>query len=204
MRVLLFGSSANPPTGKGGHAGLVSWAASHADVDEVWVLPVYRHAFESKRDMPAFEHRLNMARLAFEPLDAEAPVRVLDVERTVAQSMPPSETAGTVDVVRYLQEQHPEARFSLLLGTDTYVDLQAGRWKESEALLQMVGVRVIPRVGAKGNIEGEALVQGVEGLTDISSTSVRRSDDLEFLSKVLQSTVLNYIREHQLYAFSDQ
>lgn len=204
MRVLLFGSSANPPTGQGGHAGLVSWAASHADVDEVWVLPVYRHAFETKRDMPAFEHRLSMAKLAFEPLDAEAPVRVLDVERTVAHRMPPGETAGTIDVVRYLQQLNPEARFSLLLGTDTYVDLQAGRWKESEALLEMVGVRVIPRLGTQGNIEGEALVQGVEGLTDISSTAVRRSSDLEFLSKVLQSSVLNYIRDHQLYAFSDQ
>lgn len=64
-RVVLFGSSANPPTGLGGHIGIVKyfagkekWDAWTVDLfDEVWILPVYRHAYASKRELEAFEKR---------------------------------------------------------------------------------------------------------------------------------------------------
>lgn len=60
-RICLFGSSADPPTGLGGHAGIIRFLASRvrgrsietaqeedssrAMFDEVWVLPVYRHTY---------------------------------------------------------------------------------------------------------------------------------------------------------------
>mmetsp|Transcript_5492 Transcript_5492/g.7996 ORF Transcript_5492/g.7996 Transcript_5492/m.7996 type:complete len:82 (+) Transcript_5492:80-325(+) len=70
-RVCLFGLSANPPTGSGGHLGVVSYLASlphnywqdsvdnghsieefankETYFDEVRVLPVYQHMFSEKR-----------------------------------------------------------------------------------------------------------------------------------------------------------
>lgn len=53
-RVCLFGTSANPPTGEGGHAGIIKHLASYTwtsgkneqqSFDEVRVLPVYKHMF---------------------------------------------------------------------------------------------------------------------------------------------------------------
>ncbi len=48
-RVCLFGTSADPPTGEGGHLGIVRHLASSSspscDFDEVRVLPVYRHMY---------------------------------------------------------------------------------------------------------------------------------------------------------------
>ena len=51
-RICLFGTSANPPTGQGGHKGIVSHLASlkcsqgeYPLFDEVRVLPVYNHMF---------------------------------------------------------------------------------------------------------------------------------------------------------------
>ena len=45
----LFGTSADPPTGEGGHLGIVRHLASSSspscDFDEVRVLPVYRHMY---------------------------------------------------------------------------------------------------------------------------------------------------------------
>lgn len=35
--VLLFGLSANPPTGRGGHAGIVSFLQAQGQWDEIWV-----------------------------------------------------------------------------------------------------------------------------------------------------------------------
>lgn len=53
-RICLFGLSADPPTGEGGHVGIAKALAtlrSEDDNDEKWafdevrVLPVYRHTF---------------------------------------------------------------------------------------------------------------------------------------------------------------
>ena len=65
-KVVLFGSSANPPTGLGGHIGIVKYFSGICLIldfiivalfDEVWILPVFRHAYSSKRQLESFERR---------------------------------------------------------------------------------------------------------------------------------------------------
>lgn len=258
--VILFGLSANPPTGMGGHAGIVQWAIEQPSfselngrpADEIWILPVFVHAFEDKRDMPSFEHRLEMARLNFLSLPgAQGRVHVLATERDVAQhpqgTSPSSIVArhdqtqrqtptptptptriGTIDVVRYLLARHPNTEFALLLGGDTFDDLHHGRWKESDALRALVKVIRIPRRGPAapphkvGSLaparlgpscdhapasSPETSTQALESgptLTDISSTAVRRSDDLVFLKGALRPAVLDYIQRHHLYRIGGQ
>jgi hypothetical protein len=46
-RVCLFGLSADPPTGHGGHVGIVR--ALRTTFDDIRVLPVYRHTFRVRR-----------------------------------------------------------------------------------------------------------------------------------------------------------
>ena len=218
--ILLFGLSANPPTGLGGHAGLVQWAASGRRFAafsgrvpaKVWVLPVYVHAFALKRDMAAFHHRMAMARLAFERLPgAQVPVRVLDVERKVAEawergewlgaepSGPIGTWPGTVDVVRHLYTVHSDSRFGLLLGADTYTDLAAGRWKESRRLKELVDVVVVPRRGAS-LVEGAATPEPPP-LSDISSSVLRVTSDPAIWQKAVLPEVFEYVVKHGLYGF---
>mmetsp|Transcript_22699 Transcript_22699/g.33613 ORF Transcript_22699/g.33613 Transcript_22699/m.33613 type:complete len:320 (+) Transcript_22699:100-1059(+) len=94
-RVCLFGLSANPPTGEGGHVGIVrelsqmkmKMMKNHNDNDdatatetdntnnveeerfhEIRILPVYSHMFNEKRGngmQASYEARLEMCRLAF-------------------------------------------------------------------------------------------------------------------------------------------
>jgi nicotinic acid mononucleotide adenylyltransferase len=76
-RVLLFGLSANPPTGAQGHMGILSHCcrlpARRGDggavamvtaFDEVWLLPVFQHIYASKRRLAPFRDRLAMLQLA--------------------------------------------------------------------------------------------------------------------------------------------
>ena len=81
--IALFGLSANPVTDRGGHGEIVKALLAMERIktngddddddvdklyDEVWVVPVYRHAFESKNDamlktkMPNFQQRCEMSR----------------------------------------------------------------------------------------------------------------------------------------------
>lgn len=43
--ICLFGLSADPPTGYGGHVGIVQTLQQQNQWDEIWVIPVYRHTF---------------------------------------------------------------------------------------------------------------------------------------------------------------
>lgn len=210
-RVLLFGLSANPPTGLGGHAGIVRWALAQpafdafdgAAPDQIWILPVYRHAFASKRDMPAFEHRLAMARLAFEAglPDGAGRVVVQETERTMAEAAAdPAARIGTIDLLDHLEAAHPGTRFALLLGADTYRDLTEGKWKRADELLARVPVVAIPRAGV-GAGDGTA---APPGLTEISSSAVRAASDPAFLRAALQPEVAAYVLEHGLYGFGPE
>jgi hypothetical protein len=62
-RVVLYGMSANPPTGDGGHGSIVQHLAEL--FDEVWILPVYRHVYAAKQNLAPYEHRERMCELAF-------------------------------------------------------------------------------------------------------------------------------------------
>jgi nicotinate (nicotinamide) nucleotide adenylyltransferase len=215
--VLLFGTSANPPTGLQGHAGIVRWAATEAHVrfpqtteavraDEVWVLPVFHHPFTEKHRMPSFEDRLAMAHLAFDRLSgAEGRVFIKDTERTVhleAASRSKDAWAGTIDVVRHLIREHPSTRFALLLGQDTYRDLATGKWKEAPQLTALVPIVVVAREGAPEITEAGAIApEQVPGLSDVSSSQIRATTDRSVLERALQPEVLSYIESRGLYAF---
>ena len=54
-RVCLFGTSADPPTGAGGHLGIARHLAS-MDFDEVRILPVYSHMFGVSGSMSIGEY----------------------------------------------------------------------------------------------------------------------------------------------------
>jgi len=214
--VAVFGLSADPPTGEGGHAGIVRWCASELTVparrgepdsglrrvDEVWVLPVYRHIFRAKTGMTAYEHRLAMARLAFTDLEgARVPVRVLETERELQQAAaqasrpPPTTRIGTYDVMRRLMRDSPSTRFVLVLGADTYADLRAGKWAHSIELQDLVEVVALPRVG----LPFAGTVPTPPNLDPVSSSLARSSTDLAYLRRALQPQVLDYILEHRLY-----
>ena|GEM_PF-4926173 len=225
--VALFGLSANPPTGKGGHAGIVDWCAGSMTVDspndaepeealeglpvdEVWVLPVYRHAFSEKSTLLSFEHRVSMAKLCFEGrVQNAAKVQVRELERKLfLREQETSKTStsknskhrlGSIDLVRMLQADFPRYQFVFVMGGDTYQDFRLGKWKGGFSLQEMLPIVVCARHGV--GLEEHPLVERLN-LHDVSSTKVRGSSDVLYLSTCLEPSVLNYIRKHKLYAFA--
>ena len=145
-RVLVFGSSFDPPTGAQGHLGIVSFFASRFDL--VVVAPVYIHPLQAaKRVKLEFEHRLEMARLCFRHWRN---VVVSDCERAVCEEWAargePQAVPGTMDVLEWLQRNvYPRSTLTFALGADAYRDLVAGKWKRHQELLSKVNLLVIQR-----------------------------------------------------------
>lgn len=64
--IAIFGLSADPPTGVQGHLGIVKYLISLNKFDEIWIMPVYSHIFQSKKNLLSYDHRFKMCQLNFE------------------------------------------------------------------------------------------------------------------------------------------
>ena len=154
---VLFGGTFDPP--HVGHVLSVAWLASALDAD-VWVLPVHRHILG--KDSTPFHVRLHWCRLAFGVFGDRVQVRT-DEER-------PQGSGATVDLVRYLQEQHPDRTFRVAVGSDILAERH--RWVDFPGLVALAPLIVLPRPGYPVPSDVAALVAPLE-LPDVSATEVR-------------------------------
>lgn len=186
VRVGLFGGSFDPP-----HVGHVlggCYAMATGGFDELLVVPVFAHAFD--KPLTAFEHRVEMTKLAFAGLLG---ARVSSVEETLGA---PSRTLRTIE---HLQQSHPEWALRLVVGTDVLPD--AHKWFGFDAIVERAPLFVLGRAGAPYPGMPPAL------LPEVSSTEVRarlravggsRVDDPE-LSRLVPRAVIEYADERGLY-----
>uniref|UniRef100_A0A7S2XWH9 Cytidyltransferase-like domain-containing protein n=1 Tax=Fibrocapsa japonica TaxID=94617 RepID=A0A7S2XWH9_9STRA len=227
MKSLIFGLSANPPTGDGGHYTIVKYFAQSGMFDEILVVPVYTHMFQEKRGkvMVDYEKRVEMCKLCF--LDAstqQCKVRISLVEQQVFQKKlreggagsgsgsPPGEAVkvGTADVVDHLVQDNPGVDYGFVVGTDTYRDLCNLKWRRAKELLDLLHFQVVERKGlpSPAEIPVQRLPARVDfhtlhELKEISSTSCRSSSDECEVRKVVKSNVVDYIVSNRLYGFTE-
>ena len=208
-RILLFGLSADPPTGERGHLGLVKWASQRrmypelgGAIDRIWVVPVHRHTFVEKSGLSPYIHRVAMARLCFEGVQGQVPVEVSEAERELADSrtsLGSGERLGTLDLIDFLEGAHPGCRFGLLLGADTARDVWSGRWKRSDELLKRVAIVTVPRIGVTLSVKYQARVAvDAPALGAVSSTEARQAAG-PALRALVTPAVAAYIEKHDLY-----
>ncbi len=129
----VLGGTFDPP--HMGHVLLAAAALSLGEVEQVLVAPVWRHPF-GKQPHASFETRLRMCRLAFAPLRR---VRVEDIERRLGGS------GRTVELLEALHRERPDRPLRLLLGADTFAQLD--EWAEPERIRHLAPPLVFGRGG---------------------------------------------------------
>lgn len=114
----------------------------------------------------------------------------------------------TVDTLRALRAQYPEARLWLLVGEDMLENLP--QWREPEEIFNLATVAAASRPGTQADIQktaaalaqrygGEIRVAGIEG-PDISSTDIRaRVFHAKPISALVSPAVEDIIYERALY-----
>jgi len=184
MSIGLFGGSFNPPHVC--HTLATLWALQTRELDEVWWIPTYDHAFD--KDLVDFGHRRDMCRLAISDLDN---VSVSEIEADLGGE------SRTVDTVRELTRRHPEETFALIVGADILDETDD--WKAWDELMEMVRLVVIgrERYGEREDDQSPPIT-----LPDVSSTKTRealRNRDREWLETWIPREVLAYVDDHELY-----
>ena len=190
-RVGLFGGSFNPP--HVGHLAVAEAARDEAALDHVLWMPAATPPHKRDDGLPAAEHRLAMTRLATAGHDAFA---VSDLELRRAG------VSYTVDTLRALRADHPDAEFLLLLGGDSL--RQFHTWREPDAILDLAQPLVYPRSGSDlaavdPSLRRRAILLD-RPLLDLSSTDVRGLLRAGRSARYLvPDAVLAYADEHGLY-----
>ncbi|WP_437970268.1 nicotinate (nicotinamide) nucleotide adenylyltransferase [Sorangium sp. So ce260] len=201
-RVAIFGGSFNPP--HVAHVLAATYAISVAPIDEVLVVPVYRHPFS--KELAPFEHRLAMCHLALGWLPR---VSVSAVERDLGGE------SLTLRTLEHLAAAHPDWAMRLLVGADVLPDLP--RWHRFDRIEQLAPPIVLGRSGfaaaAAERLEAAAddprahlspahLRPADVQLPRISSSEIRRAfaaGDLEAVRQRVPRAALDYALAHRLY-----
>jgi nicotinate-nucleotide adenylyltransferase len=156
MVVAIYGGSFNPP--HVGHALVAAWLLWTRQADAVWLLPVFRHAFEKRHNKALAPWADRLAWCEAFAQDVDPRVRVEAIE---AELPTPS---FTVDTLRALSARHPEHAFRLVVGADILGQVDA--WREWSTLAATWPPLV---VGRAGHPCPGALIE----FPEVSSTDVR-------------------------------
>jgi nicotinate-nucleotide adenylyltransferase len=180
-RVAIFGGSFNPP--HIAHVLAAVYILSTEPIDEVLVVPVYKHPFS--KELASFDDRLDMCRQAFEWIPR---VFVSAVERDLdGESL-------TLRTLEHLAVLHPDWSMRLLIGADVVNDLP--KWHRFDRIAEIAPPVILGRAGVNAEGAPEAI------LPRASSTEVREAlaqGDTERLEKLVPRNVLSLIAERGLY-----
>ena len=185
----LFGGSFNPP--HVAHALVGLYVLETQPVDELWLVPTYRHAFAKGRELVAYDHRVAMCERLAAALGPRA--RVSRVEEEVAAAR--GGESRTLYTLEHLAAVAPERRFRVVVGAD--ILHEAAAWLGWDEVCR----RAPPIVIGRGGVDAPpgATVTEVT-MPAISSTEVRRRlAAREAVGDLLPAAVLRYIDERDLY-----
>lgn len=175
----MYGGSFDPP--HVGHVLAVAYALSTGEVDDVLVVPCFRHPFA--KSLAPFEVRVEMVEAAL------APLRWVTVSRVEEALGGESRTLRTV---RHLKAEDPSRSLRLLIGSDILAD--APKWHGFDEVVAVAPLLVLGRVGFVRD-DAPAPV-----LPDVSSTKVRAAIPAGGdLSSLVPARVLEIIRREGLY-----
>ena len=194
QRLGMFGGAFDPPHNT--HAALIALAVEQLQLDELRVFPTGQ-AWHKQRPLTPAVHRIAMATLAFSSIP-----RVLVDDRETRRSGP----SYSVDTLRELQHEMPDADLFLIMGGDQARALTT--WHDWAAILQLAIICVAKRKdltwGNTAFVPPDALKSRFMRLelppSAISASEIRaRVATHRSVAPLVCEPVARYIDHHHLY-----
>jgi nicotinate-nucleotide adenylyltransferase len=202
MRLGIFGGTFDPP--HLGHLIPIAVAAEQAELDQVWLMPVFIPPHKSRTDITDSYHRAAMVALAIQHYPS---FRFSSYELNLGRM------SYTVDTIRDLKKSlSTEDSIHFIIGTDSFLEIDT--WHEYQNLIQLCDFIIINRgTGEKElNEKLEYLETALQTqlrnkflfvktpYLPISSTEIRAAASRrESLSGLVSPEVALYIQRHALY-----
>ena len=200
MKLGILGGSFDPI--HNGHLVLADCCREQAELDEILFIPTAVQPLKPTGPVASNEHRRQMIELAI----ASKPMyRLCTIEFDRGGK------SYSIDTLRLIREEKPQADLFFLMGADSLYDLP--QWHEPGELLKLAKLLVVRRAGAPAPdysvvetflpADQDSTVRWQEismPATDISSTEIRRRVDAgESIDNLTPAAVVKYILKEQLY-----
>lgn len=172
-----------------GHWRMAETAQAQLAADVALFVPTAQSPFKPRGPQASFADRVAMIQAAI----AEQPGwRVSELEGRRGG------VSYTIDTLRALRAEFPDAAFHLVVGADALADFH--RWKDYEEILTMAELAVIERPGRPAVAPRVAARQLTMAPMNVSSTDIRqRVRRGEAIDDLVPAAVARYIAEHRLY-----
>jgi len=198
MRIGIFGGTFNPP--HRGHLQSSLTAAEQLGLDKLLIVPACVPPHKSVEEVTAPpEQRLAMTRLLFAQQDF---AEVSDIEICRGG------VSFTIDTITQLEKEYPGAQLYLLLGTDSFMNIET--WERYKEILGKVTLAVFARGkgdakeirshAEKMQYEHGGRIRIIENSAiEISSTDLRRLLTGREGNSLLGDSLYSYIIANRLY-----
>lgn len=134
MKIGLYFGSFNPV--HVGHLIIANHVLNETELEEVWFIISPQNPFKQGNSLLNEYHRLHLVRVATE---GDNRIKASDIEFSLPK---PSYTSVTL---AYLSEKHPDHNFSIILGSDSFQNLD--KWKNAETIIRNYDLYVYMRPG---------------------------------------------------------
>ena len=165
MKIGLYFGSYNPV--HNGHLIIANFIVNNSDLEQVWLVVSPQNPFKTSTVLLNEYERLYLVRLAVED---EPQLRVSDVEFKLPKP------SFTIDTLIYLEEKYPQNEFSIIMGSDSFENLD--KWKNADILKKEYPIIVYQRPGHLVDLavdrEHKPLVLQAP-LLEISATMIRKN-----------------------------
>ena len=197
-KIGIFGGAFDPP--HNAHVALAQIAVVELELDALHVIPTGQ-AWHKMRTLSPAEHRLAMARLAFQALP-----RVQVDDREIKRAGP----TFTIDTLHALQAENSGAQLYLIMGADQFAAFK--QWHQWQQIMQIAIICIASRLGferadsqfdAQNQLENRIVLLQMPPMA-VSATGIRQLlasglGENQRLTDLLPATVASYIARHELY-----
>jgi nicotinate-nucleotide adenylyltransferase len=161
MKVGLYFGSFNPV--HNGHLIIAQHLINETNLDKIWLVVSPQNPFKQQKTLLNEYDRLHLVKLAIEN---SPQLKAVDIEFKLPKP------SYTIDTLTYLREKYPEHQFSIIMGSDSYQNIDD--WKNAEQLKNNYTIYVYERPGFPvTETKRETVITVKAPLLQISATHIR-------------------------------
>ena len=163
MKIGLYFGSFNPI--HIGHLIIANHIAYNTDLNEVWFIVSPQNPLKESASLLNEQHRYSLVKIAVED---EKKLKVSNVEFLMPKP------SYTIDTLIYLSEKYTQHNFSLIIGSDSYLNFN--KWKNYEQIILNYNILIYQRPSFPIKTDLPESIKIIHApLLDISSTQIRKN-----------------------------
>ena len=162
MKIGLYFGSFNPI--HHGHLIIAEHVINETELQQVWFVVSPQNPFKQSNSLLNEYHRLHLVKLAIE---GENNLRASDIEFKLPKP------SYTITTLQYLEEKYPQHQFTIILGSDSFLNLD--KWRNAELIMDRYELFVFTRAGFEVRTDLPVKYKILDApLLQISSTHIRK------------------------------